>query len=96
MSSSRREGYSTAVTEALVLGIPVCAVETAGMEELLGGRNTCGRITEDRDEALYLALKALLSDPALLARSREEAMARGAELSARDGVREAEQLLWNL
>ena len=34
--SSRREGFSTAVTEALIVGIPVCTVEVSGMKEMLG------------------------------------------------------------
>src|SRR5699024_509399 len=34
--ASYAEGFSTAATEALILGIPVCTVEVSGMREMLG------------------------------------------------------------
>ena len=64
---SRSEGYSTAVTEALILGIPVLTTDCSGMTELLDG-GKLGCIVDNRDEAIYASLKALLSDPFLLKR----------------------------
>ena len=37
--ASYAEGFSTATTEALILGIPVCTVNVAGMKEMLGENN---------------------------------------------------------
>ncbi len=59
--SSRTEGYSTAVTEALILGIPVITTDCAGMAEMLDG-GKYGIITENSEEGLYNGLKEMLSD----------------------------------
>lgn len=59
--SSRSEGYSTVVTEALVLGLPVITTDCAGMDELLGS-GRYGMIVDNDDEALYNGLKTLVSD----------------------------------
>lgn len=64
---SRSEGYSTAVTEALILGIPVLTTNCSGMTELLDG-GKLGCIVDNSDEAIYTSLKALLSDSSLLKR----------------------------
>lgn len=56
--SSRFEGYSTAVTEAILLGLPVITTECSGMKEILGD-NYPGIFTNDEQgiyDALYLAL----------------------------------------
>ena len=78
--SSLSEGYSTAVTEALILGIPVITTDCSGMAELLKD-GECGMITENDDEALYVGLKQLLSDEALLKHYRQKAVERGKEFS---------------
>ena len=74
--SSRSEGFSTAVTEALVLGLPVATTECSGMRELLGENGECGLITDNDDDALHAGLKRLLSDPALLAHYAAQAKVR--------------------
>ena len=45
--ASHAEGFSTAATEALILGVPVCTVEVSGMKEMLGENNEYGIITEN-------------------------------------------------
>ena len=40
--SSYKEGFSTAVTEALILGVPVVSTEVSGAKELLGDNNEYG------------------------------------------------------
>ena len=62
---SRSEGYSTAVTESLILGVPVLTTNCSGMNELLDG-GKYGYIVDNQDEAIYSSLKELLSDPSLL------------------------------
>lgn len=70
--SSRSEGYSTAVTEALILGIPVLTTECSGMRELLdGGRY--GLMVENNDEAIYQGIYSFLSDSRLFSMYRSNA-----------------------
>lgn len=58
--SSYAEGFSTAATEALILGKPVFTTECAGMKELFGDER-CGEIVENTDEALENMLEKILS-----------------------------------
>ncbi|NGU66461.1 glycosyltransferase [Clostridium perfringens] len=60
--SSYREGYSTAVTESVIVGTPVITTLCSGMEEILGKNNEYGIIVKNEDEALYTGLKVLLKD----------------------------------
>jgi len=60
--SSVTEGYSTVVTEALILECPVVTTDCSGMKELLlNGK--CGIITENNEEALYKGIKLFLDSP---------------------------------
>lgn len=64
--SSLSEGFSTAITEALILGLPVVSTEVSGVrEQLEGGREKCGLITENSEEGLYQGLKTVLEQPEL-------------------------------
>lgn len=75
--SSYREGFSTAATEALILGTPVCTVEVSGMKEMLGSNNEYGIITENNENALYIGIKKMLDNPDLLIHYRKMAAERG-------------------
>ena len=59
--SSVAEGFSTAATEAIILGLPVVTTRCSGMDELLLG-GECGVITDNSEDALFEGLKALLLD----------------------------------
>lgn len=78
--SSISEGYSTAVTEALILGIPVITTNCSGMHELLKD-GEYGVITENSEESLYKELKHLLDNPPQLHYYKEKAIERGKEFS---------------
>lgn len=78
--SSISEGYSTAVTEALILGLTVITTNCSGMHELLNN-GECGMITENSEEALYHGLKKLLTNPILLNQYKEKAIARGKDFT---------------
>ena len=91
--SSLSEGFSTAATEALIVGTPVCTVDVSGMKEMLGENNEYGIITENSEEALYLGIKSLLDDPELLAYYKKQAGVRGKHFSTEHTVRAAERLL---
>ncbi len=59
--SSRSEGYSTAVTEAIILGLPVITTLCAGMKELLDD-GKYGIIVENEDIALLEGMRNILRD----------------------------------
>lgn len=63
--SSFSEGLSTAVTEAILLGIPVLTTECSGMRELLENGD-CGKIVENSELGLYNGLKEMISNKELL------------------------------
>ena len=94
--ASMSEGFSTAATEALIVGTPVCTVEVSGMKEMLGENNEYGIVTDNDEEALYQGIKRLLDDPALLAHYREKAAERGKTFSTENTVRAVEEMLLDL
>jgi len=89
--SSISEGYSTAVTEALILGIPVITTDCSGMDELLKG-GECGIITKNSEEALYKGLKQLLDNPTQLQYYKEKAIERGKDFSLEKLMKPIEKL----
>lgn len=94
--ASHAEGFSTAATEALIVGTPVCTVEVSGMKEMLGEHNEWGIVTENDDEALYRGLRALLRDPALLAHYKQQAAERGKTFSTEHTTKAVEEMLLGL
>lgn len=91
--ASYAEGFSTAATEALIVGTPVCTVEVSGMKEMLGENNEWGIVTENDENALYEGIKRLLDDPALLAHYREKAAERGRTFSTENTVSAVQEML---
>lgn len=94
--ASHSEGFSTAATESLIVGTPVCTVDVSGMQEMLGENNEWGIVTENDDEALYQGIKRLLDDPELLAYYKDKAIERGKTFSTENTVRAVEEMLLNL
>lgn len=94
--ASFAEGFSTAATEALIVGTPVCTVEVSGMKEMLGEHNEWGIVTENSEEALYQGIKDLLDHPDKLARYKEKAIERGKTFSTENTVRAVEKMLLGL
>lgn len=90
--SSRSEGYSTAVTEALILGLPVITTECSGMRELLKD-GECGVITDNNEDALYAGLKRLLDDKSMLMHYKTKAVERGDDFSMAKLMEPIENLL---
>lgn len=91
--SSYVEGFSTAVTEALIVGTPVVSTDCGGARELLGSHNEYGIVTENNEEALYRGIKDLISDRDLLAAYRERAEQRGRLFNTEDTVHAVEHML---
>ena len=94
--SSHAEGFSTAATEALIVGTPVCTVEVSGMKEMLGENSEWGIITENSEDSLYEGIKRLLDDPELLAHYKEKAVERGKSFSTEATVKAVEEMLLSL
>lgn len=74
--SSIFEGFSTFVTEGLILGKPIVTTNVSGMQELLGD-SEYGLITANDDDAFYEGIKRMLTEPGLLEHYAEQARIRG-------------------
>lgn len=94
--ASHSEGFSTAATEALIVGTPVCTAEVSGMKEMLGAHNEWGIVTDNDEESLYEGIRRLLDDPKLLAHYIEKAAQRGKMFSTENTVRDAEKFLLSI
>ena len=94
--ASFAEGFSTAATEALIVGTPVCTVEVSGMKEMLGNDNEYGIVTENNEEALFQGMKRLLNDKDLLVYYRRQAQIRGNTFRTEETVRSVEKKLLGL
>ena len=78
--SSLTEGFSTAATEAVILGVPFVSTACSGMSELLG-EDDCGLIVENDEDALSRGLERVLKDPALLEKMKIAAKKRSAHFA---------------
>lgn len=94
--SSKAEGFSTAATEALVLGVPVVTVRVSGMEEMLEKNNKYGIITENNEDALYNGIKRILTEDGLLDFYTEKAQERGKFFSSDKTTYAVEKMFENL
>lgn len=94
--ASFAEGFSTAATEALIVGTPVCTVEVSGMKEMLGENNEWGIVTKNDEEALYQGIRRLIDDPSLLIHYKRQAQVRGKTFCTKNTVRAVEEMLLEL
>lgn len=91
--SSRKEGFSTAVTEALIVGTPVVSTNCSGATELLGYNNEYGIVTENNEEALYEGIKKMISDKKVFEYYKKQAKTRGNKFSTSETVKAVEEML---
>lgn len=94
--SSRREGFSTAVTEALILGVPVVTTCVSGAYEQMGDNNEYGIVTESSTEGLYEGVKKMLGQEGCLEHYRKQAIIRGSMFSKENAVKSVEDLIDSL
>lgn len=94
--SSYSEGFSTAATEALIVGTPVCTVDVSGMKEMLGENNEYGVVVENKEEALYDGIKQFLDSPLLLTHYKKMAIERGKTFRTENTVKAVENMLLSL
>lgn len=74
--SSYAEGFSTTITEALIVGTPVISTDCSGTDELLGN-SEYGIRCENSEEGLYKAMKQVLDNPDLRNSYAEKALQKG-------------------
>lgn len=94
--ASFAEGFSTAATEALIVGTAVCTVEVSGMKEMLGESNEFGIVTKNNEQALYLGIKGLLDNPQLLSHYKKQSALRGESFNTESTVLAVQKMLINL
>ena len=91
--SSYSEGFSTAATEALIIGIPVVTTSVSGMKEMLGENNEYGIVTENTENALYEGIVSLINSQERLSYYHNKALERSAVFNTKTTVKKVEQLL---
>lgn len=94
--SSYREGFSTAVTESLVVGTPVVSTLCSGAQELLGYNNEYGLVVENSEEGIYQGMKKLLEDRVLLDYYKEKSKERGSFFSKEKTIESVENMIDSL
>lgn len=94
--SSRREGFSTAVTESLIVGTPVVSTDCSGARELLGEHDEFGIVVENSEEGIYAGMKRMLTDPEMLRHYKEKAAQRGEKFSREETVLAVERMMESL
>ncbi len=94
--SSIAEGFSTAATEALIVGTPVVTTPVAGMEEMLGSNNEYGIITEMNEDSLYRNIKELVVNSEKLKHYKKQAVIRGKYFSKDNTVAAVEEKLFSM
>lgn len=93
--SSKYEGISSVVIEALILGKAVITVPCSGMNELLGN-SEYGIIAEDSDKGLYNSLKNFLNNPLIKSHYEKKALQRSSMFSKLKVLHETETLFLNM
>ena len=91
--SSHSEGFSTSVTEALIVGTPVVTTLCSGMQEQLGYHNEYGIVTENNEEDLYQGIKTILTEKGMLQHYRKQSAERGKKFEKEITVRAVEEML---
>ena len=92
--SSYIEGYSTAVTEAVILEKPVITTKCSGMDEILDN-GKYGIIVENNNEELYKAIKEMLLNKNLLDTYKKLAIERKKYFDINNQIKQAENLFDN-
>lgn len=90
--SSETEGYSTAVTESMILGVPVLTTDCSGMNEIIGDSGA-GIIVPNSTESLKTGLRQVLSDKDLLAEMKIKASERSKIFDTQNLIAEFENFI---
>lgn len=74
--SSYSEGFSSVVTESIILGKPVVTTDCAGMKEILGSNNEFGIVCQNDEDSLFSGVYSIISDKSILEHYRKKAVER--------------------
>ncbi len=94
--SSHSEGFSTSVTESLIVGTPVVTTLCSGMQEMLGENNEYGIVTENNEYALYEGVKKILTEEGLLEHYSKQAEERSKLFDTQNTAKAVEEMLESL
>lgn len=94
--SSRSEGFSTSVTESLIVGTPVVTTLCSGMQEMLGYNNEYGIVTENNEEALYEGIKKMITEKGLLEYYSKQAKISGERFDTEKTVKAVEEMFLSI
>ena len=94
--SSYSEGLSTAVSEAVILGLPCISTEVSGAREILGKKSEYGIIAENTEDGIYIAMKNLLQSKENIRKYAELSAQRASFFSPERTVGEIEKLIEDL
>ena len=94
--TSTAEGFSTAATEALIVGTPIVTTPVAGMKEMLGEENEYGIVCEMSEESIYKNIRMLLENPSKLEYYKKQAQKRGVFFSKEKTIKSVEQYIEKL
>lgn len=89
--SSYKEGYSTAVTESVIVGTPVVTTDCAGMREILG--EEAGIIVDNSDTALISILEQVLTDKTLIPKYKKGAIQQSYNFTKEKTLKEFEDFI---
>lgn len=90
--SSETEGYSTAVTESIILGVPVLTTDCSGMNEIIGDSGA-GMVVPNSNDGLKDGLRKVFSDPSLIKGMKMKAAERSKTFETQKLVSEFEDFI---
>lgn len=90
--SSRAEGYSTAICESLILGLPVVTTLCSGSREILGENDEYGIVTANDSAALEEGMERMMQ-PDVAAHYRAAAAERGKRFRIDELMRHFQDIL---
>lgn len=91
--SSRVEGMSTVLCEAIILQKPIVTTRCPGVTELLGKTNEYAFITENDENDLYEALKLVISNPDIYQKYLKRVREKSNMFVIKEQIKEIEELL---
>lgn len=89
--SSRWEGFSTVVSEAVIIGTPVITTRVSGVEELFLD-NVYGLIVDNDEEALYKGIKTMVTDKQVYSKYKAKVKERSNFFDEGKGIKQIEML----
>lgn len=90
--SSFSEGYSTAVSESIILHTPVITTDCSGMREIFGGSG-CGMIVENSEKGLLDGMRRMLTDAELVIQMKDYSIERSKFFSKERNIQQFENFI---